>query len=402
MLDAYREIIHALVEQRRDVTWEIPRDWVPPVEPTGQGSAKELRVATTPGSGKPMSGRVPSSRPASSRQSRSMGRLMCFAGRSTAHTPFMDGLCTHGRALLSDGFLDDCILECPKHNGRFDVTTGQAVRLPAQKPLAHVPRHRTRRTARGLYAGKRCTPRRIARWFWPERSLMQAVRDYSLLGEDSRRAARVGSRNGGLVQVSYPAQKNERTDATSRWPGYQGYDYLAGVDGGRRRSRVLSLVFRLVSFAIRYLWGSLLCGVFPVARVRSRHRLQDALDEQRCLQPRQLHGDARPDDVALEPYSPSHRYNYRWPGREIVAMRPPVVARIVLNLFGLVEVPTEILSMFVHASGRLSDEDASYVPKSERSKIYWTARAWLLIYAGVIAACFAFRSILPACSSVYL
>ena len=47
----------------------------------------------------------------------------------------MDGLCTHGRALLSDGFLDDCILECPKHNGRFDVTTGQAVRLPAQKPL---------------------------------------------------------------------------------------------------------------------------------------------------------------------------------------------------------------------------------------------------------------------------
>ena len=82
--------------------------------------------------------------------------------------------------------------------------------------------------------------------------------------------------------------------------------------------------------------------------------------------------------------------------REIVAMRPPVVARIVLNLFGLVEVPTEIFSMFVHASGRLSAEDASYVPESERGKIYWTARAWLLIYAGVISVCFAFRSILPA------
>src|SRR5580693_6810477 len=52
--------------------------------------------------------------------------------------------------------------------------------------------------------------------------------------------------------------------------------------------------------------------------------------------------------------------------------------------------------MFVHASGRMSAEDASYVPESERGKVYWTARVWLLIYAGVIAACVAFRSILPA------
>ncbi len=52
---------------------------------------------------------------------------------------FTDGLCTHGRAMLSAGFLDDCILECPKHNGRFDVRTGEAVRLPAQKSLRTYP-----------------------------------------------------------------------------------------------------------------------------------------------------------------------------------------------------------------------------------------------------------------------
>jgi fatty acid desaturase len=82
--------------------------------------------------------------------------------------------------------------------------------------------------------------------------------------------------------------------------------------------------------------------------------------------------------------------------REIDAKRPPQLALILLNIFGLVEVPVEFLSMFVHASGRLSAEDASYVPESERNKIYWTARAWLLIYAAVIIACFAFHSILPA------
>jgi nitrite reductase/ring-hydroxylating ferredoxin subunit len=52
---------------------------------------------------------------------------------------FIDDVCTHGRARLSDGFLDDCVLECPKHNGRFDVRTGEAVRLPAQKPLCTYP-----------------------------------------------------------------------------------------------------------------------------------------------------------------------------------------------------------------------------------------------------------------------
>ena len=91
MLDAYREIIHALVEQRRDVTWEIPRDWVPPVEPTGQGSAKELRVATAPGSGEADVGPRSLLAPGELRQSRSMGRLTCFAGRSTAHTRLWTG-----------------------------------------------------------------------------------------------------------------------------------------------------------------------------------------------------------------------------------------------------------------------------------------------------------------------
>ena len=42
-----------------------------------------------------------------------------------------DGLCTHGQVHLAGGFVTDHLIECPKHNGRFDFTTGQAQGAPA-------------------------------------------------------------------------------------------------------------------------------------------------------------------------------------------------------------------------------------------------------------------------------
>jgi 3-phenylpropionate/trans-cinnamate dioxygenase ferredoxin subunit len=41
-----------------------------------------------------------------------------------------DGLCTHESIHLADGLVMDHIVECPKHNGRFDYTTGQAKGAP--------------------------------------------------------------------------------------------------------------------------------------------------------------------------------------------------------------------------------------------------------------------------------
>ena len=46
-----------------------------------------------------------------------------------------DGMCTHERAPLADGLVTGCIIECPKHNGRFDFTTGKATRRPARIDL---------------------------------------------------------------------------------------------------------------------------------------------------------------------------------------------------------------------------------------------------------------------------
>lgn len=41
-----------------------------------------------------------------------------------------DGLCTHENAMLADGLVIDHIIECPKHNGRFDYGTGEGKGAP--------------------------------------------------------------------------------------------------------------------------------------------------------------------------------------------------------------------------------------------------------------------------------
>jgi len=41
-----------------------------------------------------------------------------------------EGICTHEHAHLADGLVLDYIIECPKHNGRFDYRTGRAKGAP--------------------------------------------------------------------------------------------------------------------------------------------------------------------------------------------------------------------------------------------------------------------------------
>ena len=50
-----------------------------------------------------------------------------------------DNLCTHGAARLSDGFLIDNCVECPLHQGQFDVRTGAPLCEPVTKPIATYP-----------------------------------------------------------------------------------------------------------------------------------------------------------------------------------------------------------------------------------------------------------------------
>lgn len=44
--------------------------------------------------------------------------------------------CTHGQARLCEGFYLDGEIECPLHQGRFDVRTGRALCEPLTEDLA--------------------------------------------------------------------------------------------------------------------------------------------------------------------------------------------------------------------------------------------------------------------------
>jgi fatty acid desaturase len=81
---------------------------------------------------------------------------------------------------------------------------------------------------------------------------------------------------------------------------------------------------------------------------------------------------------------------------EIITSRPPEVLSLFLNIFSLKNAATFLSKVFLHAGGRLTEEETTFVPASERPKVYRTARVYLAIYALVAAACFYFRSILPA------
>jgi 3-phenylpropionate/trans-cinnamate dioxygenase ferredoxin subunit len=50
-----------------------------------------------------------------------------------------DGLCTHESVHLADGLVMDDIIECPKHNGRFNYRTGQAKGAPVCVNLVTYP-----------------------------------------------------------------------------------------------------------------------------------------------------------------------------------------------------------------------------------------------------------------------
>jgi 3-phenylpropionate/trans-cinnamate dioxygenase ferredoxin subunit len=50
-----------------------------------------------------------------------------------------DGLCTHEKVHLADGLVMDDIIECPKHNGRFNYKTGVAKGAPVCVNLQTYP-----------------------------------------------------------------------------------------------------------------------------------------------------------------------------------------------------------------------------------------------------------------------
>ena len=50
-----------------------------------------------------------------------------------------DNLCTHGHARLCEGFLDGHEIECPLHQGKFDIRTGAPTCAPVTEAIRSYP-----------------------------------------------------------------------------------------------------------------------------------------------------------------------------------------------------------------------------------------------------------------------
>jgi naphthalene 1,2-dioxygenase system ferredoxin subunit len=50
-----------------------------------------------------------------------------------------DNICTHGHARLCDGFLEGHEIECPLHQGRFDIRSGKAMCAPLTEDVKIYP-----------------------------------------------------------------------------------------------------------------------------------------------------------------------------------------------------------------------------------------------------------------------
>jgi naphthalene 1,2-dioxygenase system ferredoxin subunit len=50
-----------------------------------------------------------------------------------------DNVCTHGQARLCEGFLEGHEIECPLHQGKFDVRTGAPTCAPVTEAIRSYP-----------------------------------------------------------------------------------------------------------------------------------------------------------------------------------------------------------------------------------------------------------------------
>lgn len=55
----------------------------------------------------------------------------------------LDDTCSHEQASLAEGWIEGCEVECPLHQSRFSLSTGEALCLPATNPVRvhHVEVH---------------------------------------------------------------------------------------------------------------------------------------------------------------------------------------------------------------------------------------------------------------------
>jgi fatty acid desaturase len=223
-----------------------------------------------------------------------------------------------------------------------------------------------------------------------------SIRDYSLIGPSGQRAA-----EQGLVAAEWyhPDVARKRMKQLMR-----------RADGPALRDTAIWLVLLIATgFGAGWFWGSWACvpffivyGVLYGSASDSRWHeaghgtafktswLNDALYQvasfMNMKEPtfwRWSHARHHTDTIIVGR------------DREIAAMRPPDLAKLIVNIVGLRDALDTIVSVRRHAAGRISEEEASFIPEPERGRVIRETRAWLVTYAAVVAVAIVLHSLLP-------
>lgn len=221
-------------------------------------------------------------------------------------------------------------------------------------------------------------------------------RDYSLLGTDGRRAVETGLAAAAWYHTELPRREMKALMQRSDGPAIRDTALLFGLMAGFAAAGIaLWGSWWSAPFWAAYgvLYGSASdsrwheCGHGTAFRTRW---MNDAVYQIACFM------------IMRNPHSwrwshARHHSETLITGRdpEIAVMRPPRAAKLALNLVGIPDVLDAIPRMIRHAFGRLDAEEATFVPPSERPKVFRVARIWLALYGATGAAALAMGSILP-------
>jgi Na+-transporting NADH:ubiquinone oxidoreductase subunit F len=157
----------------------------------------------------------------------------------------MDGICTHGNTHLGDGLVKGKIIECPKHNGRFNLGDGSPARAPICRGLTTYPieEHDSRlflNIARAGGAGARVQKTLHLRVV-SNRSVATFIKE--LLLEPADDSETVEFTPGDYIQIDIPSYESIRfrefdipEPYAAVWERQHVFDLVASQPGTSRRN----------------------------------------------------------------------------------------------------------------------------------------------------------------------
>lgn len=223
-----------------------------------------------------------------------------------------------------------------------------------------------------------------------------AIRDYSLVGLETQKAIEMGLADAEWYQSPVPREKMR--------------ELLERKDGPAIRDTIIWFGLLFGSGYLVFIWWGSWLAVLPYIIYSV---LYASTSDSRWHE--SSHGTAFKTDwmnnalyeiasFMVFRQSTVWRYSHtrhhsdtiiRGRDPEIAVPRPPKIRNILLGFVGLRSSIKEMKKVWMHATGKINPEVATYLPKHEYAKVIFKARIYITIYAFVIGLSVFYGSILP-------